>query len=126
MKPIKFNAILSGVSTKSDGSLSLRISTPEFTAEETTVMMKLTRINLDCTLQPLGDEVEPPVETKRKLAGKTPGQRIRACLYVLFEHEQRLGLVADGATFDQFYEQRCEKIIAWLKRKLPEIDHDRE
>lgn len=119
-KPIKFNAILSGVSTKADGSLSLRISTPEFSAEESTILLKLCRINLDCTLTPLQQELEAPIEVKAEMEGKTPSQRIRGVIYALFRHEIETGKIAKDTLYEIYYAQRMEKIIEWLKGKLPE------
>src|ERR1017187_10016063 len=106
-KPIRFNSILTNVSTKSDGSLSLRLSTPEFTAEETTVLLKLCRINLDCTLTPLNQELDAPLEVKAEVETKTPSQRLRAVLFVLYKTENK------AEPFEVFYANRIEKIIDW-------------
>lgn len=50
------------------------------------------------------------VDTER--GEKTPSQRIRAVLFLLWKQEGEQG------TFDAFYNAKCEKIIEHLKSKL--------
>jgi hypothetical protein len=118
-KPIQFNAILSGVSTRADGSLTLRISTPEFSAEETTVLLHLCRINLDCTLTPLNQELEAPLEVKAEIESRTPSQRLRGVLFVWWKAELSQGKIPKDTTFEVFYAQKVEHLIEWVKGKLP-------
>lgn len=120
MQPIKLNVILTGVSTRADGSLGLRIATPEMTAEEAVVLMKLTKINLDMTLEPLGQANETPIEVKGEIDAKTPSQRLRGVLYALFSYEKETGKTPKDELFTVFYERKIEKVIAWIKTKLPE------
>ena len=121
-KPIQLNCILGRVATKADGSLSLNFSTGEFDVQEMAVLFKLCRINLQMLLTPLNEAVEAPLEVKSDIHSKTPAQRIRACLFVLFKYEIETGKLAKDASFEMFYQQRCEKIIDWIKTKLP--DHE--
>lgn len=116
MKPIKFNAILSGVSTKSDGSLSLRISTPEMDAAETTVLLKLCRINLDCLLTPLNEELDPPTEVVSEIETKTPSQRLRAVLFVW--HKQLSDAGKMKSSWPEFYAAQMERMINTIKEAL--------
>ena len=51
-------------------------------------------------------------EIKHEESDKSPGQRLRNTLYVLWEHEGKPG------TFESFYLSRMEKIIDWVKEKL--------
>ena len=53
--------ILMGSSTRNDGSLTLRFSTPELEAGEKTAFMELLNLNLKMLLQPADGE---PVELK--------------------------------------------------------------
>lgn len=120
MNPIQLNAILGRVATKADGSLSLNFSTSEMTAEETTVLIKLARLELSMLLTPKHEPLEAPVEVKSGFHTKTPAARIRAVLFVLFKYEIETNKLPKESSFEPFYQQRCEKIIDWLKTKLPE------
>lgn len=53
----------------------------------------------------------PPMEWDKD-NGKTPGQRLRGVLYVMWEQKKSTD------TFAQFYEQSMERIINQLKEKL--------
>ena len=52
---------------------------------------------------------EPPKEFSND---KTPSQRLRACIFVLFEQTKPEG------TFDEFYKRKMEQIINYVKAKL--------
>lgn len=118
MQPIILNTILGRVATKSDGSLSLNFSTGELDSMETTVLIKLCRINLRMQLTPVGEAVEPPVEVKSEVASKTPSQRIRAVLFCLYKHRQATYSIKE--TFEAFYSEEMNRIIESIKADLPE------
>ena len=85
------------------------------------VFLRLRGINLDMTLQPLEQAKEPPIEVKAKIDNQTPSQRLRSILYVLFDHEKTTGIIPKDELFDVFYARKIEKIIEWVKTKLPEL-----
>jgi hypothetical protein len=117
MKPIVLQSILGRVATKSDGSLSLNFSTPEMTAEESCVLFKLTRLNLQLTLKPLGEALEAPCEVKGELSSKTASQRLRGVLFVMYKQKQDAGFLA-GKTYEQFYGEQMERMIEEIKSQL--------
>lgn len=117
MQPIVLNVILGRVATKSDGSLSLNFSTSEMDAMETTVLIKLCRINLKMQLTPVGEPIEAPVEVKSELNPKTAGQRLRAVLFVLFRQWTESGKIK-GVMFEQFYSEQMERFIQDIKGQL--------
>lgn len=117
MQPIVLNVILGRVATKSDGSLSLNFSTSEMDAMETTVLIKLCRINLKMLLTPVGEPIETPVEVKSELNPKTSGQRLRAVLFVLFRQWSESGKIK-GVMFEQFYSEQMERFIEDIKGQL--------
>ena len=119
MKPIQLNSILNRVATKSDGSLSLSFSTPEMTAEESTVLFKLARINLTMRLTPHGEALEAPCEVKSELSTKTASQRLRGVLFVFYKQQQNAGHLADK-TYEQFYSDQMERMINEIKAQLDE------
>lgn len=117
MQPIVLNVILGRVATKSDGSLSLNFSTGELDSMETTVLIKLCRINLKMQLIPVGEPIEVPVEVANELNTKTPSQRLRAVLFVLFKQWSESGKIK-GVMFEQFYSEQMNRMIEDIKGQL--------
>ena len=98
-----------------DGGLAILIHTPELTPEDVSKLFtyrnkqviaafKETMINPeDITV----DELKTDFKNE-----KTPGQRLRACLYVYWEKNQ------PTKTFDEFYRNHMERIIESVKERL--------
>lgn len=120
MKSILLNTILGRVATKSDGSLSLSFSTSEMDAAETTVLLKLTRINLKMLLTPIGVAAEAPVEVKSEISNKSHSARLRNCLFVLYKQQQAKGFMKDK-TFEEMYAANLERIINDVKNQLEPV-----
>ncbi len=112
MQPISLNVILSRVSTRNDGSLSLNFSTSEMDFKDTTVLIKLCRINLKMLLTPVGEQLEDVVEVKGEFDRKTPSQRLRAVLFLKFTQEGSPG------TFEAYYLREMERRIQEVKIQL--------
>lgn len=114
-KNFQVPATLEGVSLLKDGGCSLRFHTNELTPEEKTV--------ISTYYQQFGwllfsdqehDEKDLELEAIRKdVGGKTPSQRLRGVLYILYQQSGRLDL-----TFEQFYAQKMEYIINQIKANL--------
>ena len=111
---IKTQAIITSLSAKKDGSLGLRVNTPELTSEEKVAFMNLQNINLGAFFKPLDFAVKDITEVKSEVDTKTPSQRLRSVLFVLYDQEGRPGEFAD------YYSKKMEKIIEWIKSKLEE------
>lgn len=112
MKALTCPVILTGAATRSDGSLSLRFSTPELSPDEKVAFMEIQNTNLKLLLQPVDNEPAELKEVKGQFDTKTPSQRLRAVLYILWKQ-------ADGTgEFEDFYKRRIEDIINSVKRKL--------
>lgn len=113
MKAVTCEVIIGSVATRADGSIGLRLSTPELKPEEKTVFFELQGHQLKMLLQPEGmGEVELK-EVKGEFDHKTPGQRLRAVLFVLWKQ----GTDEQG-DFEEFYRRRMEQIIDHIKSKL--------
>lgn len=110
---IKLPCYLTGFSSKSDGSASLRFNTQELTAEDfgelKTDLNEFGALLFRPNVTQIEDVPTEDVEDKNK----TPSKRLRACLYVL--HTQQGG---KPETFEQFYRERMEQIIGMIKAKL--------
>lgn len=111
MKAIKSRGIITSFRGLNDGSLSLTVHTPELNPSDKAHFMELQGVNLDMLFDPIDYQV-PEIEIDKDLEGKSQSERIRNCLYVLWKQEGEPG------EFAQFYKNRTEKIINWLKRKL--------
>jgi hypothetical protein len=105
MKAIKTQSILTGITAKVDGSLSLRFTTPELTSQEKAAVMDLQNVNNTLTIRPSDSANLDLTEVRAELGVKTPSQRLRGVLFVRWEQEGRPG------TFEVFYYQAMEKII---------------
>jgi hypothetical protein len=84
------------------------------------VLFKLCRINLQMLLTPLDEPIEAPVEVKGETQSKTPSQRLRAVLFAQFAYEKESGKIPKDELFENFYAKKVEKVIEWVKSKLPE------
>jgi cysteine synthase len=114
MKAIVLTAIITGFSSKADKSLSFRGVTPELTSVEKVALMDLQGANVRLLIEPLDYETDGKVEVKAEVETKTPSERLRAVLFVLYKHEN------PNETFATFYTAKIEKVIEHVKSKLPE------
>lgn len=111
-KAILTPAILTSASSRVDGSLSLRFSTPELDAASKTAFFEVLQQNLKLLIQPEEATPEALHEVKNEFDQKTPGQRLRAVLFLCWK---QAGEVMD---FEVFYRREMEKLIDGQKAKL--------
>lgn len=112
MKAITCPAILTGASTRADGSLSLRFSTPELSSEDKAVFFDALNKNMTMLLEP-NSEAEPGrKEIKGETGTKTPSQRLRAIIFVQWKQNK------PGMTFDEFYARKMAQICEEEKELL--------
>ena len=117
---ISCEVTLNGVSTKQDGTLSLRIQTSrEFNAVESVALMELNRMILNMQLVPLRFE-DTPLEIEGSAESKSASERLRNCIFVWFKSEQDAKRLPPDAVFEIFRQQKMEMLIEFVKRKLPE------
>lgn len=112
MKAIETNAIITGIRSKVDGSLGISFTTPELTPEEKAEFMRLQGMNLVALFNPLDEKDAPKYVVDKEIETKTPSNRLRNTLYVLWEQEGGKG------DFDEFYKRYMEKFIEAVKEKL--------
>ena len=111
-KGFSVQAILTRASSMVDGGLSLGLHTKELTAEEKVKIMDFHNQAgwLVFSANEVKDEDIPVQDAE--MGGKTPSQRLRAVLYIMFD---QAGAVGD---FDTFYKNKMEAIIEHYKEKL--------
>ena len=114
MKSISTKAIITSITSKVDGSLGLRVATPELRPEQKTVFFELQNLNLELLIKPLDEANIEEVKIDTDLETKTHSQRLRSVLYVLWEKDKR------GLEWDAYYRVRMEKIIELLKKQIDE------
>lgn len=112
MKSIQSDIIITGIRAKVDGSLGFNASTPELTSEEKVAFMSLQGVNLKMLVVPIDEPNAPEVKVDKEINSKTPGQRLRAVLYILWEQGKK------DKDFEAFYKDQMEKVINAFKDKL--------
>ena len=105
MQAIRTPAIITSISSKQDGSLGLRLSTPELTPDEKVAFLEIQGLNTIVLIEPTDFESKEIKEIKGELDSKTPSQRLRSVLFVLYDQQGREG------TFEEFYIKHMNKII---------------
>ena len=111
MKAVTFNGTITSIRGKVDKSVGLTISTPELTVEEKSTFFELQGVDSDILISPK-DMQAPEYKIDKEIETKTPGQRLRAVVYVLYS---QLTVKED---FNEFYRKYMEKIIDRVKEQL--------
>jgi len=112
LKAITCPAILTSASTRSDGSLSLRFSTPELDAPSKTAFFEILNKNLKLLIQPESEEPTNLHEVKNEMDRRSPSQRLRSVLFVLFKQQERSG------DFQDFYTHYMNDLVESIKAQL--------
>jgi len=116
MKAVKHKGNIGSISAKKDGSLSYRVDTPELSAEEKAVFFGLQNLNVEILINPFETKEEVELtEVKKDLDSKTPSQRLRAVLFLLWRKAPE-----GNEFFDTYYEKKMNGFIEHLKGKLDE------
>lgn len=114
MKALTCAVILEGCSTRADGSLSVRLSTPELTPDEKTAFFELQKQELKMLLQPK-DNPSGLKDVKKDFETKTPSMRLRAVLFVAWRQ------AGEPGEFDDFYRKKMEAFIGDVKSHLQPV-----
>lgn len=114
MLKVSFSAIIDGVNAKKDRTLSIKLGTQELSAEEGSYLLDLMGKQLWVGIAETPIEVLDVPETLPEMNGdKTPSQRLRGLLYVLWEEKSD-----KKRTFPQFYEDYIFRLCEQIKNKL--------
>jgi hypothetical protein len=111
---LKIPSVISKVSTMSDGSLRLQIDTQELAGVDKGELMELHNKMGWMVFSETGIKEEDIPSDLIEEGQKTPSQRLRAVLYVLWEKKQ-------VGTFEDFYRKTLEKLIDHYKIKIEEL-----
>jgi len=112
---LKLPAYLTGFSSKSDGSASIRFSTQEISSEEFGLLKKyLNEFGYLLFKESYIKDEEIPEENPLEDDEKSPSRRLKAVLYVYFMEVKK----GEKTEFNSFYKKEMEKIIDHIKTKL--------
>lgn len=114
MKPIKVDIIIGRISSRKDGSVSFSGETPEFSDEEFATFRKLQNHVLSTIFVPKEEPEDEMVEVKTELDEKTPSQRLRGVLFILWKQQY----MHKYGTFNEFYQRTMERVIDQYKERL--------
>lgn len=115
MKAVQFPAQLSKIETRVDGSIKLSIETQELIGQEMAELFSYRNQVGYVTFTPNPETtIEVPEINADTDMGKSPGERLRAVLYVMYEQSGKKKF----DTFSQFYTVKMEQIINQIKDKL--------
>jgi hypothetical protein len=115
MKTIHFTGQITSLTAKQDGSLGLRIATPELNPTQKAEYMELQGMNLQISLTPMDFPNVPEVKIDKEIGGKTPGQRLRGVLFILFTQSPE-----GHSEFETYYKAKMTGFIEHLKGKIEE------
>lgn len=114
MKAISHPGQITSISARADGSLGYRVVTPELSSTEKAEFMALQNANLQVLIKPTDEEPADALIVEKQMEGKTPSQRLRAVLFVLWKQKGEKGI------FDNFYRTAMEAAINRVKDQLEE------
>ena len=111
---IQLPAVITSITSKKDRSLGLRIGTPELETNEKTAIMDIQGQNLTLTIEPSGENSKEVLEIKKEIGEKTPSERLRSVLFVLWEQKKK----SQWKDFNSYYRYEMEKMIDNIKNYL--------
>lgn len=112
MKSIQTNIIIGSIRSRRDGSLGFSAETPELDSNEKVAFMDLQGQVIKALLVPDQSPEAPVLKVDKELGDKTPGQRLRSTLFVLWKQRGEQG------EFDTFYRDYMERFINRIKEEL--------
>ena len=113
---LQIPATIERIASRVDGTFVISVGTQELSDEAGQMIIKLNRklgwfIFKETPLAE-ADLINIPESAPEFKGDKTPGQRLRGVLYVLWEQTK------PTKTFDEFYRSKMEQLIQWAKEKL--------
>lgn len=115
-QPVKLPAIFAGIQSKVDRSYKLTFVTRELSGDDASVLLKMNQSELWMLLAPTEDAIDraevPAYKPDAEMARKTPSQRLRSVLFLVWKQSGQPG------SFDDYYRGRLEHLIELYKAKL--------
>jgi hypothetical protein len=121
MKAITFNGIITSLTAKVDGSLGLRIATPELTAPEKTELFGYQNINSVISLEPLEEKVTGDLMVMKQKDDLSRSELQRKALYALWMTAKEHGEYV-SADFKEFYNLEMDKFRENIKERISQYE----
>ena len=124
---IVFEGGIDNIRTLADNTVRVSLGTPELSPEIVGNMYGMLKQPgyVVISTMPISQKQLDAVETAtidREFENKTPSQRLRNVLYVLWEQQQPKEVMPNGSTqyidFDLFYKRKMNEFIKFIKDKL--------
>jgi len=124
---IVFEGGIDNIRTLADNTVRVSLGTPELSPEIVGSMYGMLKQPgyVVISTMPISQKQLDAVETAtidREFENKTPSQRLRNVLYVLWEQQQPKEVMSNGSTqyidFDLFYKRKMNEFIKFIKDKL--------
>jgi hypothetical protein len=112
-KALRFEALMTGFSSRADHSLSFRGVTPELSTEEKVAMMSLQNVLCEVLMFPKDEKDVDILKVEKEVVHRSPSQRLRSVIFLLWKQTK------EELPFEVYYAQSMERIIDHLKSKLP-------
>lgn len=90
----------------------MRFASPELEPSEKTAFFELLNKNVKVLIQPSDEQPAELKEVKGEFDRKTPSQRLRAVLFILYKQSE------GGGDFEDFYLRRMNEIVESVKKQL--------
>ena len=107
-------AVLTRISSTVDGALSLGLHTKELDPIEKVSIMDFHNKSGWLLFSPNKIEDKDIPSARAEIGSKTPSQRLRAVLYILWEQTNPI----TRGSFDEFYTDKMESVITKIKERL--------
>jgi hypothetical protein len=124
---IVFEGGIDGIRTMADNTVRVNIGTPELSPDVVGHMYSMLKQPgyVVISTMPISQKQIDAVESAtidREFEEKTPSQRLRNVLYVLWEQQQPKETNSEGITtyidFDLYYKRKMNELITFIKNKL--------
>lgn len=115
MKPVKLAAIFSGVKSRKDRSYRLEFDTRELGGEDAAKLLSMQMDEgwlLFAPTSSIDEKDIPKSNADSGAGGKTPSQRLRAVLFILWSQRGSEG------DFEDYYRRKMESIIDQFKDRI--------
>lgn len=114
---ISFQATISTISAKVDGSLGMRLNTPELLPEEKVALMGLQNIVVEAVLKPLDSTDGEAIVVRAEKGEKSRSERARGAIYRLWMLKKEAGEYVDE-DFQVYYNRIMDSFIESVKQKM--------
>lgn len=113
MQAIQHQGQISSIRAKVDRSISYTVNTSELSSEEKAAFFNLQNLNCTFIIKPADVTVTGIAEVKGEMDTKTPSQRLRNVLFILWTQNHE-----GHDTFDTYYLEKMNKFFEHLKEKI--------